>query len=416
MDRMLITIPDFSIHNDGVVIFNFRLEYQGEVWTVKHRFSNIRTLRDSLRAALPDAVAELPKFPPRSLRTKATGSTNTSFLEARRDALQTWARAAAASPAIASSSTFKGFFRVIDMDDSRRVFGRSLEEVMSLDVHKGRELPLVMEKSIDYVRKKGLEEVGIFRISAMNSNLCEVKRAFNMAKEVQFDEYDDGVHVAAGVLKLFLREMPNCLLTYERYEEITAVLERPDHEWLGLLTAKLRELPAINKAVLCALIELLREVIAHSDTNKMTVTNIVTIFAPTILSTEGSMLDSPDVYKVSLILLQNSQQVVAALRGESAAEDEGRVSRGSSSVGTGGAESDTGEAAVRDVAEEQDAEQSVPGGESGRSTGEEGQEGSSEVAGDAEGANQEGSEGGDQEGGESEAPPLDACWYDAYST
>jgi len=41
--------------------------------------------------------------------------------------------------------------------------------------------------------------------------------------EVSFDDYEDAPHVAAGIIKLFLRELPDCLLTIQLYDLYTSV-------------------------------------------------------------------------------------------------------------------------------------------------------------------------------------------------
>lgn len=63
-----------------------------------------------------------------------------------------------------------------------------------------------------------LETEGIFRRSANVSQVKELQARINRGEEVDFD---GNVHVAAVLLKTFLRELEEPLMTFELYDEIT---------------------------------------------------------------------------------------------------------------------------------------------------------------------------------------------------
>ncbi|KAI2662551.1 Rho GTPase-activating protein 1 [Labeo rohita] len=70
-------------------------------------------------------------------------------------------------------------------------------------------IPLVMR----------LKTEGIFRRSANVSLVKDVKLKYNSGEDVNFSQLDD-VHLAAVILKMFLRELPEPLLTYQLYNDI----------------------------------------------------------------------------------------------------------------------------------------------------------------------------------------------------
>ncbi|KAL6050455.1 hypothetical protein QOT17_019833, partial [Balamuthia mandrillaris] len=91
-------------------------------------------------------------------------------------------------------------------------------------------------------------------------------------------------HDVAGLLKVFLRELPEPLLTFELYEPIMAALEDQDlnrrNEKLG---AALLALPEHNSIFLDYLFKFLHKVARHSANNKMDASNLSIIFTPTLI-------------------------------------------------------------------------------------------------------------------------------------
>lgn len=63
-----------------------------------------------------------------------------------------------------------------------------------------------------------MNEEGLFRISGSSSKIKKLKNAFD-AGIVNIEEYYRDAHTIAGVLKCYLRELPEPLLTFELYEE-----------------------------------------------------------------------------------------------------------------------------------------------------------------------------------------------------
>ena len=66
----------------------------------------------------------------------------------------------------------------------------------------------------------GIHSEGIYRVSGTKADIERLKRAFCYGYPNLHDLHDwDDINVIAGVLKVFLRELPSPLLTYELYEE-----------------------------------------------------------------------------------------------------------------------------------------------------------------------------------------------------
>lgn len=111
---------------------------------------------------------------------------------------------------------------VMDRSTNRRmsVYGVGLDELMP-DGH----MPVIVDKCIREIEKRGLEEVGIYRVAGTGSVVSALKAAFNKdvhGVNLSAPQWAD-INVVADAFKQFLRELPEPLLTYSYYDEfITA--------------------------------------------------------------------------------------------------------------------------------------------------------------------------------------------------
>ncbi|CAG8814655.1 34236_t:CDS:2, partial [Racocetra persica] len=96
------------------------------------------------------------------------------------------------------------------------VYGKELFTLMA-----DGKVPLLVEKSIAEIEKRGLEEVGIYRVPGIAGSVNKLRAAFNTNAEavnLNDEEYRD-INVIAGALKLFFRSLPEPLTTFELYED-----------------------------------------------------------------------------------------------------------------------------------------------------------------------------------------------------
>uniref|UniRef100_A0A673AL62 Rho GTPase activating protein 1 n=1 Tax=Sphaeramia orbicularis TaxID=375764 RepID=A0A673AL62_9TELE len=127
---------------------------------------------------------------------------------------------------------------------------------------------------------------GIFRRSANVTLVKDVQLRYNSGKNtVDFREMED-VHLAAVILKTFLRELPEPLLTYQLYNDIVNFTCTPTPSPVSLLNGSLVtcprtiSLPEENYASLRYLITFLAQV---REINKMTNSNLAVVFGPNLL-------------------------------------------------------------------------------------------------------------------------------------
>ncbi|XP_012783677.2 rho GTPase-activating protein 8 [Ochotona princeps] len=154
-------------------------------------------------------------------------------------------------------------------------FGVSLQYLK--DKNHGDLIPPVLRSTVEYLREKGLRAEGLFRRSACVETVREVQRLYNQGKPVNFDDYGD-IHVPAVVLKTFLRELPQPLLTFEAYEQILDITNVESSLRVNRCRQILQGLPQHNYAVLRFLTGFLHEVSRESLFNKMNSSSLACVF------------------------------------------------------------------------------------------------------------------------------------------
>lgn len=98
--------------------------------------------------------------------------------------------------------------------------------IFSIKAHSEDVIPKVVFACISYLdNENALQTEGIFRRSANVNVVKDVQVIFNSGKPVNFDDYgEQSVHVAAVILKSFLRELEEPILTFDLYDDVIDLL------------------------------------------------------------------------------------------------------------------------------------------------------------------------------------------------
>ncbi|NXI95293.1 RHG06 protein, partial [Psophia crepitans] len=177
--------------------------------------------------------------------------------------------------------------------DPRRSLGR--KKMLSLNPITWQ-VPRIVDRCCKHIETHGLQTVGIFRVGSSKKRVQQVREEFDRGLDVFLDEHQS-VHDVAALLKEFLRDMPDSLIPRELYAAFlsTAAMEGPGQ--LAALQLLLFLLPPCHSDTLHRLLRFLSEVARHAESsrgpdgreipgNKMTVSNLATIFGPNILQKE----------------------------------------------------------------------------------------------------------------------------------
>ncbi|UZJ55308.1 hypothetical protein CBS101457_004628 [Exobasidium rhododendri] len=165
-------------------------------------------------------------------------------------------------------------------------FSRAQYSAPSLGPNKV-EAPIIVRKCIRFIEERALKQSGIYRISAKHTAIHNLAHALEKDEErFEFDPAHDEPATVAGVLKLYLRQLPDAVMPIPWEERVKYTHERQDQISTGFaaLKSRIRRLPSINQATLKLIVEHLAKVASHADENKMNVSNLSIVFGPLLLS------------------------------------------------------------------------------------------------------------------------------------
>ncbi|XP_067149842.1 rho GTPase-activating protein 18 isoform X1 [Apteryx mantelli] len=171
------------------------------------------------------------------------------------------------------------------------LFGVPLSVLLEQDQKKvpGTKTPLIFQRLISQIEEATLETEGLLRIpgvAARVKSLCQELEA--KFYEGTFNWENVKQHDAASLLKLFIRELPQPLLTVEYLKAFQDVQNLPmKKQQLQALNLLVLLLPEANRDTLKVLLEFLQRVIDHRDKNKMTLKNVAMVMAPNLFTFHG---------------------------------------------------------------------------------------------------------------------------------
>jgi hypothetical protein len=197
----------------------------------------------------------------------------------------------------------------------RKVFGMPLHVLLEREDRMESGIPTFVETAIKVIREKGIDQEGIFRISSDHQKLKLLMAKIDRGLPVDYNETD--IHAVTALLKRYLRDLPEPLLTYELYTCFLAVFESiPDQDMLlSKIESLVSTLPRETILLVKYLFDFLVEVADHAHTNKMHLPNIALIFGPVLLGTDDSttgeqmLKETAAINQLVLIMIQHRERL-----------------------------------------------------------------------------------------------------------
>lgn len=90
------------------------------------------------------------------------------------------------------------------------IFGASLGTMMQCT---GQPLPQTILEAMRFIRKASSNEIGLFRKNGNKARINKLKEIINKNEAINFQSSDITVFDIADTIKLYFRELPECLIT-----------------------------------------------------------------------------------------------------------------------------------------------------------------------------------------------------------
>ncbi|EIW71035.1 hypothetical protein TREMEDRAFT_27278 [Tremella mesenterica DSM 1558] len=166
----------------------------------------------------------------------------------------------------------------------RPVFSVPLSDSISVASVAG--LPAIVFRCIEWLEiKSAQDEEGIYRLSGSSAVIKGLKEKFDIEGDLNLVQQDENwdPHAIAGLLKTYLRELPQSVLTRELHSRFLSVMDLIDSNSRVMELRRLvTDLPSSNYILLRALTAHLILIVGNSMKNKMTLRNIGIVFSPTL--------------------------------------------------------------------------------------------------------------------------------------
>ncbi|XP_035276525.1 beta-chimaerin isoform X1 [Anguilla rostrata] len=168
---------------------------------------------------------------------------------------------------------------------------RRIKKVFSCDLTTlvkahNTQRPMVVDMCIREIEQRGLQSEGLYRVSGFTEHTEDVKLAFDRdgdKADISANVFAD-INTIAGALKLYLRDLPIPVITYDVYSKFiqAAKITNPDAR-LEAIHEGLLLLPPAHYETLRYLMTHLKRVTMWEKDNFMNAENLGIVFGPTLM-------------------------------------------------------------------------------------------------------------------------------------
>uniref|UniRef100_A0A671RS83 Protein FAM13A-like n=1 Tax=Sinocyclocheilus anshuiensis TaxID=1608454 RepID=A0A671RS83_9TELE len=162
----------------------------------------------------------------------------------------------------------------------KKIFGVSLLELRGLGLVKDG-VPVVVRSIVEYLEKHGLRLEGLFRVNGSVRTVDNLRQRFDGGEEVDLHQDADACAVAS-LLKQFLRDLPEGLIHPSIHSPLIQLYQGDEGDFCKDLRELLLQLPDIHYSLLHYLCHFLSQVEQEHAHNRMTATNLATVFGPNV--------------------------------------------------------------------------------------------------------------------------------------
>lgn len=171
------------------------------------------------------------------------------------------------------------------------LFGVSLSDLTTRsDTARNTPIPLVVRVCCEWLWQNGATSTeGIFREAGSNNQINHFMTLFNEGEDVIFPKSLDP-HIVSGILKKYLRDLPEPLFRFENYlPMIEAVLsEKEDHIVHTLCSLIMDHLSPFEQTTMNAICFLLKQIELNHQATLMLADNLGIVFGPVLFRGRSS--------------------------------------------------------------------------------------------------------------------------------
>ncbi|XP_051939610.1 rho GTPase-activating protein 10 isoform X2 [Hippocampus zosterae] len=198
-----------------------------------------------------------------------------------------------------------------------RYLGRTYSKERGIDAQLDDMGLTFVKNSISAIERRGINDQGLYRVVGVSSKVQKLLSLMidEKSNEVDLSTSEDwDVKTITSALKLYLRSLPEPLMTYGLYKEFISPAKGGSPESrIQAVHCLVHKLPEKNRQVLGLFMKHLANVAAHSKQNLMTVANLGVVFGPTLMrpqeDTVAAIMDLKFQNIVVEILIEHQEKI-----------------------------------------------------------------------------------------------------------
>ncbi|XP_074123165.1 rho GTPase-activating protein 12 isoform X4 [Sminthopsis crassicaudata] len=165
-----------------------------------------------------------------------------------------------------------------------QVFGSNLANLCQKE---NATVPKFVKLCIEHVEEHGLDIDGIYRVSGNLAVIQKLRFAVNHDEKLDLNDSKwEDIHVITGALKMFFRELPEPLFTFNHFNDFVNAIKQEPRQRVGAVRDLIKQLPKPNQDTMQVLFRHLKRVVENGEKNRMTYQSVAIVFGPTLLKPE----------------------------------------------------------------------------------------------------------------------------------
>ncbi|XP_027697352.1 rho GTPase-activating protein 12 isoform X3 [Vombatus ursinus] len=165
-----------------------------------------------------------------------------------------------------------------------QVFGSNLANLCQKE---NSTVPKFVKLCIEHVEEHGLDIDGIYRVSGNLAVIQKLRFAVNHDEKLDLNDSKwEDIHVITGALKMFFRELPEPLFTFNHFNDFVNAIKQEPRQRVGAVRDLIKQLPKPNQDTMQVLFRHLKRVVENGEKNRMTYQSVAIVFGPTLLKPE----------------------------------------------------------------------------------------------------------------------------------
>eukprot|EP01094_Clydonella_sp_ATCC50884_P019822 TRINITY_DN3965_c0_g1_i2.p1 TRINITY_DN3965_c0_g1~~TRINITY_DN3965_c0_g1_i2.p1 ORF type:complete len:802 (+),score=244.61 TRINITY_DN3965_c0_g1_i2:129-2534(+) len=205
---------------------------------------------------------------------------------------------------------------VMDRYSKNKVFGDTLDHLLA---KQGRQVPSIVTDCCSHLLSdpEAMATEGIFRMTGDISMIYSLRDSIDSGQTGFANLRGYRVHEVAGVLKLWLRQLPEPLMgwddTFHKLVKLRESTGQDDVQALKGIPSIIEDVKPLYLPTIRHLLKFLFEVSKHSDQNMMTASNLSIVFGPVLarpkIDTIETSLRSPLANQIVMLMILHSSEL-----------------------------------------------------------------------------------------------------------